>query len=242
MSIVENVRSQQVPADEIRGSIVAGFQVEGCKEEEDLGALDTFARENGMELFYGGGDAENSEDDHLVSLYPWVVGVEVFSVEGGEEQAGGFEFEPGRTFEPARSDVAARLPLVEAFCEKHGLTFEGPQLYLVARGGLALALLLKGVWIDAPEECQDDSDALYEWLDQHREPAASPGGEVGYRHGTVGSSQEPYPAVVHGICIAGADASSEPVELSAEADAALNARLEAAGITDARYHLITQYD
>lgn len=234
----DEIRSTQTPADAIAGSLVVGYSIEGLKDLEAFAKLQAFAKQRGLALFFGGGDAENTPDEHLVGLYPWLLGTEVLRVEGGYEQASGFEYKPGGRLDATRAELGARAAEVAEFAKSNGLSTSACETFLVARGGLALALLLKGEWLDAPEE---DEEELYTWFDQHQ-PTAAPNGEVGYRHGTKGSSQEPFPALVHGICIQGADATSERVTLDAETDAALDARLAAAGIRNPRYFLITRYD
>ncbi len=178
-----------------------------------------------------------------MTLYPWLVGTEIIGVRGGYEQASGFEYKPGGRLDSVMAELEARTSEVATFASDNGLSASGCETRLVARGALALALLLKGEWIEAPAETEDDPDALGEWLQNSEEPTAAPStGRVGYRYGTKGSSQAPFPGVVHGICIEGADATSEPVAFSAVFDAQLDEKLKAAGIEKPRYFLITQYD
>lgn len=238
----DEIRSTQPSSDSIVGSLVVGFRFKGLQDAAAFTKLHDYAKERSLSMFYGGGDAGGA-DEHLVGLYPWIVGKEILHVTGGFEQASGFEYKPGGLLDVMRAELSARNDEMSEYARANGLSVSPCQTFLVARGGLALALLLKGEWIDAPEEAIDDPDALFEWLDAYKEPLAKPSsGEVGYRYGTVGSSQDPFPGVVHGICLAGADATSEVVELTAERDAALDATLAAAGIQKPRYFLITRYD
>jgi hypothetical protein len=239
----DQIRSTQTPADAINGSIVAGYSIEGVKDASGFTRLHDFANEKGFSLFFCGGDAENTTDEHLVSLYPWLLGKEVLRVEGGYEQARGLEYRAGGALDKAQAEVGACADEVATFCSTHSLSTSRSGTYLLARGGLALALLLKGEWINAPDEAADDPEELDAWLATHGEPLASPtSGVVGFRNGTRGSSQEPFPGVVRGICIAGADATAERFELSPTKEAELDARLSDAGITTPRYFLITRYD
>jgi hypothetical protein len=241
----DEIRATQPPADSIRGSLVVGFMIEGLADPAAFTKLHAFAKERSLELFFGGGDAENQADEHIVSLYPWILGKEIFFVKGGPEQERGFEYKAGGPVDAMMAELGARTAEVEAFGKENGLTVGPCELRLVARGGLALALLLKGEWLAAPDhDEEDDPDAsLYAWLDEHREPSADPRERnVGFRHGTKGSSQDAYPGGVRGICIAGADSSSEPVTLSAAIDAELDSRLAAAGIAKPRYFIVTRYD
>lgn len=253
---IDQIRRTQTPAEEIRGSLVVGFSIEGLGDAAAFTALHAFAKNLGLDLFFGGGDAENTPDEHVVSLYPWVVGREMIGVTGGYEQRAGFSYTPGGKLDGALAEVGAKHDVLAEFAKEHGATVSAIGTYLVARGGLALCCLMKGKWIDAPtDEAGDDDDsddddddgddeaALDAWLSTHREPFASPdSGVVGFRGGTKGASQYPFPGVIHGICIAGAEATAERVSFSAESDAALNDSLAQAGITEPKYFLITQYD
>jgi hypothetical protein len=101
-------------------------------------------------------------------------------------------------------------------------------------------MLLKGTFVDF-EGDEDDEDELLTWLDECI-PNAGPEGNVGYRSPTRGATQDPYPGVVHGVYIAGADDDVTPVTLSVELDRAIDEKLAEANIHDAKYYLLTRYD
>jgi hypothetical protein len=252
---LDEVRSRQL-SDDIRGSLVFGFLLEGFPTEEALFAVERLARELSLAFLYGQGAAEHAEDDDLL-LGPWLVGVELQAVSGGVEQERGFTFgELAKGLEAAKSRVAEAHPAFVEACagypsqairDRTPIVPSEPELHVVAQGGLALASVLKGEWV-APPTMDDEKDweaaeaARTAWFAKCRESYAAPGGGVGYRYGTKGASQSPYLGGVHGISVGGADQTSESITLTEETDAALDRALGAAGIAAPRYFILTRYD
>lgn len=252
---LDEVRSRQVRADEIRGALVYGFALEGLPDQSALFSIERLAREHSLGFFYGQGDAENADDGNLIESV-WIVGVELRAVHGGCEQERGFTYtELAADIEAARTRVHAAMAVFERACGEYTSTCSRsgakvvptpPGLHLVASGGLALASLLKGEWVTPPRQDDEDGDvrqeALSAWFEMCRADWAKSGGGVGYRFGTEGSSQTHYKGGVRGISIDGADQSYVPVTINASTDEALDGELRAAGITEPRYFLITRYD
>jgi len=232
ISLDEVVRGQ-CASEAIRGQIVAGFCVAGLRDAAALRALAALAKDAGLALVYGAGDAGNAEDGTLVGA-PWLVGVSLQKAEGGGEQERGFTYE-----ELAEARVKAEAALdaakgaLSAFAAAHTVSgeLEGPALYLVATGGLALVNLMYGAWESAPDP-DDDEDAFEEWLEARDEETDT------FRYGTIGATQDPYPGGVRGLRVASAD-DEGPVKVTVDPEVH-EAHVGAAGL--GRYFLVTRYD
>lgn len=231
---LSSLRKGQVPSNRVHGAVVVGFAFDEVKGPDSLFAIEDFARETGLSLFYGRGDAGNAEDEELSSA-AWLVGEPLWAVSGGKEQRTGFELDV-----TALASLTARVKRLSKAAAQvastHGLATGAPGTYLVARGGLCFAQLVRGAWLDAPAKLQRQPDDLEAWLSAHR-PLAEPG-KVGFARGTQGATQKPFPAVVHGRTLATASATFEPVTLTAGLDRALRD----AGITTPRFHLYLRFD
>lgn len=232
----------QVHANEIRASLVVAFQVEGFADASELLEIVTTARARDLEPFTTLGDAENAGDAALVGT-PWLFGVVLHETKGGTEQKRPFRFDAALLARTEEAVDAGRSALV-ALCKRRKLTLSRTSAYLVARGGECLALLLKGTWCEPPARIKSKPDSLAEWLSTH-EPLADPSsGSVGYRGATRGASQSPFPGLVRGIAIAGADSTAVSVKWSAAADSALDRKLSRAklDVEEAGYYLLGRFD
>ncbi|NOU31356.1 MAG: hypothetical protein HOO96_25950 [Polyangiaceae bacterium] len=249
MTDLDEIRSRQASSDDIHGWLVYGFAVEGLPDVEALGAIEALARDRDLSFLYGQGAAEFADDEDMVRD-TWVVGVELCSVTGGEEQKVGFTFaELQAGIDDARTRIEeARAAFTEACAGYLSQSHRSTQpvvpsdvgLFLVAGGcGLALASLSKGEWVEPA------ADAEYteaeEWIAARRDTHAT-ATEVGYRFGTKGATQTTYRGGVRGLAVAGADQTCTEVAITAASDAALDAILHPAGIAAPRYFITTRYD
>ncbi len=249
MTDLDEIRGRQASSDDIHGWLIYGFAVEGLPDVEALAAIEALARDHELAFLYGQGAAEFADDEDVVRD-TWVVGVELCSVTGGEEQKVGFTFaELQAGIDAARTRIEqAHAAFTEASaaylsqCHRSAAPVVPSDvgLFLVAGGcGLALASLSKGEWVEPPAEAEHTE--VEEWIAARRDTHAT-GTEVGYRFGTKGATQAAYRGGVRGLAVAGADQTCTEVSITAASDAALDVVLSAAGIAAPRYFITTRYD
>jgi len=234
----EKLRKAQPAASQIRGSLAIAWSVHDVPSLDALIKLDDLARDHDLVLIAGFGDAESIPTHTPMWLSHWLIGVELAATRGGAEQRRGFAFDADQ-LSAASKKLDAIAPALRKLC--NGSKRERGT-FVVARGGLALASLVKGVWVDPPAAAKRDADVLATWLADKQPATTADPPRVGYASGTRGATQQPFPGVVHGIAVGGADQCAEPVDWSARRDKALERELVKAGIADARYFLITRFD
>lgn len=233
---IAKLRSAQTPASKVRAALIHGFVVEGMRSADDLVAVHELVEKHGLQFVFGFGDAENAEDGAFVSM-PWVAGVELAAASGGAEQKRGVDVD-ARTLADAEKVVTAALKDARKLAKERGLSVGDAGVRLVASGGLCLAMLARGAWSEPPAKAKKDPDALSAWTSGLTWAAD---GVPGHIWGTRGATQDTYPGAVHGVLVAGTR-DQDSVDIGARATSARDRALAKAGITDARYFLVTKFD
>ncbi len=218
---------------ETHGVLMVGWAFEGTSELADGpdtldGLVDAVP---GLELLPCA-DMENSGEDDL-DVITFVYGVRILTSMGDANQEAGLSWEELKTkLVEARGTCAA----LHSSVAPHFTDLPELETHLCTGGWLASVTLLKGEWDESIDyEEQEAFEGSYGSKDS-----------IYLYYGTDGPSQDPYPnGGVRGVFIAGESfdcAASSPVELNDDTNAKLDAILDATGIRNPRYFLLTRYD